>query len=201
MSAIRAQRSVPKYNNMPATPEQYFQLKDDGFRYELINGRLVMVPAPTLKHQDISLEMAMNIRAFLRTNPIGVVLAAPCDVRLGDEVYQPDIIFVRNDNFDIITEKRIIGAPDLLVEILSPGTMGNDFGIKFYHYEMCGVKEYWIIHPNTGECHFFILTGERFEEIVPTGNHYQSRVLSGYVLDLEELRKYISTSLMSTIGK
>ncbi|MFB3040758.1 MAG: Uma2 family endonuclease, partial [Candidatus Poribacteria bacterium] len=88
MSAIATPRQ-PKYHNMPATSAQYFALEDDGFRYELIEGRLEVMPSPLTIHQYISDEISVEVKLFLRTLPIGEVYSAPLDVELGPiDVYQ-----------------------------------------------------------------------------------------------------------------
>lgn len=188
---MRSVKATPKYHGMPATSEDYFNLEDDGFRYELIHGRLILVPSPIPEHQDISIILTTRIQNFLFDNPICKLYYAPLDVHIGDEVYQPDILFISNDNKDLIIENHIIGPPDLIVEILSPSTAEKDFGVKFNDYEKYGVKEYWIVDPQTGDCDFFVSVDGKFKSKEPIDNLYHSTILDGFTLNIEELRKEI----------
>jgi len=174
---LRSVNQIPKYHGLFAKPQDYFELENDGFRYELIHGRLVMAPSPTVKHQDVLAEILTEIKIFLRVNPIGNALSSPCDVHIGNEVYQPDILFIRNENKDVVITSHIIGAPDLVVEILSPSTAENDYGVKFDTYEKYGVKEYWII--------------DKFKSKNPKEDIYYSTVLSGFRLELKRLKEKI----------
>ncbi|SRR6266542_4650900 len=107
-----------------------------------------MSPSPDLFHQDILLSLARIIGNYLETNPLGKVAIAPSDVCLTDlNVYQPDFYFVSNARKSILTEQGAEGAPDLVVEILSPKTARFDKGIKREIYARTGVRELWIIDP------------------------------------------------------
>lgn len=120
-------------------------------RYELLDGDLVLVPAPTIKHQRISKKLEFIFITFFEHNNLGEVLYAPVDVVFGKgndrEVVQPDIIFISNERSDIATEQEIQDAPDLVVEILSPGTEERDRNYKKSLYSRYNVLEYWIVDP------------------------------------------------------
>ncbi|MCI0694969.1 Uma2 family endonuclease [candidate division KSB1 bacterium] len=127
------------------TYEDYLNLPDNGKRYEIINGELYMVPAPTLGHQDTIGEFHLTIGIFLKANPIGKIYLAPTDIIFSDiDVLQPDLIFVSKEKFDILTRENIQGAPDLVIEVLSPGTEKRDRTIKLKAYSKFGVLEYWM---------------------------------------------------------
>ncbi|MCH8293610.1 Uma2 family endonuclease [Candidatus Poribacteria bacterium] len=195
MSAIATLRQ-PKYHNMPATSAQYFALEDDGFRYELIEGRLEVMPSPLTIHQHISAEILVEIKLFLRQHPIGEVYVAPLDVELGPiDTYQPDLLFIHNDNQDVRNQPRIHGTPELVVEVLSSSTKNKDFGVKFENYARFGVKEYWIIAPQTEEHHFYLAEDQQFSEVYPENNRYESHVIKGFVLDLEWLNDLIQQEM------
>lgn len=126
----------------------YLKIDDDN-QYELIGGKLILVPAPKTIHQEIILEIASIMRDFVRRNKLGKVLIAPTDVLLSEtEKPQPDILFVLKERLDIITEMNVQGAPDLVVEILSPATGKYDKVEKSKMYYKHGVKEYWIVDPD-----------------------------------------------------
>jgi Uma2 family endonuclease len=123
-------------------------------RVELIKGRLMKITAHNRKHQDVSMNLATSFKIFLKENRCKVY-AAPFDVRLPKKgvtesrqiftVVQPDICVICDENK--LDDKGCIGAPDLVVEILSPGNSVKEVRIKYELYEEAGVKEYWIINP------------------------------------------------------
>jgi Uma2 family endonuclease len=104
------------------TYEDYLKTPEDE-RYELIEGEMLMTPSPITRHQRISRELEFEILKFVRENALGEVFDAPYDVYLDDEnVVQPDILFISKDRLNIIGEKNIQGAPDLVIEIISENT-------------------------------------------------------------------------------
>jgi Uma2 family endonuclease len=126
----------------------YLQLSEDK-RYEILDGDLCVVPAPNIKHQRISKRIETALIRQVEEKGFGEVLDAPCDVLLSEEnVVQPDILFVRRERLSIISEANILGAPDLVIEILSAGTRQKDLEIKRKIYARYGVQEYWIVDPD-----------------------------------------------------
>jgi Uma2 family endonuclease len=117
-----------------------------------MDGELLVVPAPTTFHQIISQNMEFFLLRHVRATRCGRVLHAPVDVVLGEgkrrDVVQPDIVFISNDRARIVTKPEVVGAPDLVIEILSPGTEDRDRGYKKTLYERMGVREYWIVDPD-----------------------------------------------------
>ncbi|HHW44304.1 MAG TPA: Uma2 family endonuclease [Desulfotomaculum sp.] len=129
------------------TYEDYCKL-DDGNRYELIGGELYVVPSPSAIHQNVFIALAATLYHFVLENQLGRVFTAPLDVYLTPkDLVQPDIIFISRERTDIIAEQNIQGAPDLVVEILSPSTAARDRTLKKELYARHGVRELWIIHP------------------------------------------------------
>ena len=123
------------------TYQDYLNLPDDGKRYEVINGELVMTPAPNIFHQTVTNNLEFAIRSFIKKNKIGKMFHAPVDVKLSEtNLVQPDIIFISQDNSYIIRENNVDGAPDLIIEILSPGTAYYDHIEKKEIYERFEVK-------------------------------------------------------------
>ncbi|MGH9398817.1 MAG: Uma2 family endonuclease [Thermoanaerobaculia bacterium] len=120
----------------------------DGKRYELLEGEIYMAPSPNVKHQNVLLNLASALRAFVRERGLGAVFVAPLDVVLSDQnVVQPDIFFVRRDGFQAITPLFVNGAPDLAVEILSPSNADFDRTTKRRAYNAAGVPEVWYVDP------------------------------------------------------
>lgn len=107
-----------------------------------------MAPAPNRYHQTISKNLEFIIHAYLKEHPLGWVYNAPFDVQLTQtNVYQPDIVYVARQRESIMTEQGAHGAPNLVVEILSPSTKEFDQGPKLDVYSRVGVEEYWLIDP------------------------------------------------------
>jgi Uma2 family endonuclease len=134
------------------TVEDYRSLPEAGPRYQLVEGDLYMAPAPNRFHQEISRNLQVKLFLYLRDTGFGKVFDAPFDVYLDEtNVYQPDLIVVLNDRLVILTEAGAEGAPNLVVEILSPKTRNLDLEQKRKAYPRFGVQELWIIDPESKE--------------------------------------------------
>jgi len=130
------------------TYEDFLLFPDDGKRHELIDGEHIMSPSPFTKHQRILVNLTRIISTFLWQHQIGQMFVAPMDVVLSDtDVVEPDLLFIASEHASIITEKHIMGVPDLVVEIISTGSRKTDEIIKRRLYEQFGVREYWIVDP------------------------------------------------------
>jgi Uma2 family endonuclease len=146
------------------TYEAYAALPDDGHRYEVIDGVLYMPPAPNMAHQATVIAFATQLMINVQHKGLGRVYASPVDVLLPfkSNPVQPDVVVVLNANLGIVTEKNITGAPDLVVEVLSPGTAGYDRRQKQDAYALAGVKEYWIVDPYAQTVEVLILEGDSY---------------------------------------
>ena len=148
-----------RYEDYKSLPESM------GKRYELLDGDLLRIPAPTTTHQRISRNLEVRLHEYCQQTSFGEVLHSPVDVVLGQadarEVVQPDILVVAKERLSIIAEEEIRGAPDLVVEILSIGTEQGDRGYKKILYGRYGAREYWIVDPaaRTIEIHTLTPTG------------------------------------------
>jgi Uma2 family endonuclease len=129
------------------TYAEYTRLPTSGStRYEVIDGELAVTPSPTSGHQQVVINLASLLHNFVREHALGGILPGPIDVLFGEGDYlQPDLVFVRTDRVHLVSERGIEGAPDLVVEILSPSTAQRDRGIKLDRYRHFGVAEYWIV--------------------------------------------------------
>ena len=131
------------------TYADYALLPDDGRRHEIIEGEHYVNPAPNLRHQTISFNLVLLIGTYVRERGLGRVYFAPCDVVLSDtDVLQPDLFFVSAAREALLTAANVQGAPDLVIEILSPSTRVLDESVKLARYERFGVDEYWIVDPD-----------------------------------------------------
>jgi len=130
------------------TFEDWLRFPDDGKLYEIIGGELFVGPSPSWRHQLIGTELLFRLRTFLGSGSRGRVAAAPAGVRLSDEdVVEPDLVVILAEHRERIDESSVAGTPDLVVEILSPGTAGRDLRVKRALYERSGIPEYWIVDP------------------------------------------------------
>jgi len=118
-------------------------------RYELLDGDLIMVPAPNLKHQRVQRHLGQRLSQFIEERDLGEFFFAPCDVVLSDtDVVQPDLLFVSGEREHLLSGgENVRGAPDLVVEILSPATADRARGYKRALYGRHGVTEYWLVDP------------------------------------------------------
>ncbi len=145
------------------TYEDYAQLPE-GAKYQLIDGEIIEMTAPTVLHQSVSIELGTALKNYVRANGLGRVFYAPIDVYLSEtDTPQPDLIFIAKANLDIIGEQKIEGAPDLVVEILSPSTAYLDLKKKKRLYEKSGVREYWIVDPLEKSIEVFVHEDGQFQ--------------------------------------
>jgi Uma2 family endonuclease len=147
------------------TVQDYKQLPE-GSLYQLINGKLIMSPAPKRSHQKLAGLIFKLIAVYLDCNPSGEVYHAPFDVYLDDEnIVQPDICFVSTINLSILTEDGAEGVPDMVIELLSPSNAYYDLRAKLQLYEKYGVKEYFIVDPEDNMVIAYKLTEGRYKEL------------------------------------
>jgi Uma2 family endonuclease len=142
MSSALQTRHRWTYSDLVALP-------DDQLRHELIDGEHFVSPSPAIPHQVILWNFTEALGPYLRANPIGTALTGPVDVKLSPyTVLVPDLVYFTADRFArVVNEKHATAAPDLVVEILSPGTRRRDLGRKRAVYDREGVCEYWIVDP------------------------------------------------------
>ena len=173
----------------PWTYEDYLKLEDDR-RYEVLEGELVEMPAPGKKHQEACLELAIKFASFLRKEDKGKLYLAPFYVVLSEHtVLQPDLVVVLKENLHIVEEKGIFGAPDLVVEIVSPSTFKRDVEDKRKLYARYGVKEFWLVLPEERVIEVLVLKGQEYEVF---SHAYEkgkvcSKLLEGFCVALEEV--------------
>jgi Uma2 family endonuclease len=137
-------KTVPR----PLTVDDYRELPAGPPYYQLVEGDILMAPSPDLFHQDVLLNLAVILRNYLQQHPLGSVHLAPSDVQLSElNVYQPDLYFVSKGRRSILKKQGPVGAPNLVIEILSPKTAKLDKGMKRRVYARSGVEELWLVDP------------------------------------------------------
>jgi Uma2 family endonuclease len=130
------------------TYEDYVLLPNDGKRYEILEGELSVTPTPSTKHQTASVNLLVLLSRYIKERDLGKLFHAPIDVILeSTSVLQPDLLFVSKTRQHIIAERAIEGAPDLVIEILSPTTSRTDRVTKAQIYARYDVPAYWIVDP------------------------------------------------------
>jgi len=180
-----AKEAIMSVQARPYTYNDLLQTPDDGNRYEIIDGVLLVAPAPNLDHQDISLALTRIVDAYVRRHRLGRMYYAPVDVRLSPhDIVEPDLLFIRRDRLDIIdSRKYVMGPPDLPVEIISPTSRKIDQERKFALYARSGVPEYWLLDGVNRSLRMFRLDGDRYLAVEPTEGRLESTVIPGLVLD------------------
>lgn len=182
MTGIRVGEKV-KY-----TYRDYLSFPDDGYTYQIIDGEVFMSPAPSPHHQRVLKRIGRALDEFVESNGLGEVFYAPCDVVLSEEnVVQPDIFFISSERLHVIEESCVRGAPDLVVEILSPSSRELDEVHKKELYERFGVKEYWVVDPEKEVVVVWTLSGRGFKlhGRFGVGQTLSSPLLKGLTVEIE----------------
>jgi len=152
-------REQPPAGRIVLTYEDYCALPDDGKRYEIIEGELYVTPSPSRTHQEFAGNLLVVLKPFVAARRLGVVYIAPFDVIFEEtSVVVPDLLFVAQDRVGIVTDRGVRGAPDLIVEILSPGTARRDRVEKAKLYARHGVGHYWLADPEARILEVYELT-------------------------------------------
>jgi len=139
--------------------QDYLNLPDDGKRYEIIEGVLYMANAPSSTHQYLVLEIARRMANYVIDHALGQVTVAPFEVHLSEtsRPIQPDVFFVKAARWPSGEIAYFEGAPDLVVEVISPSSTRVDRYTKFRVYEQSGVQEYWLVNPRLQTVEIFTL--------------------------------------------
>jgi len=173
------------------TYEEYYKLDDDR-RYEIIDGNLLMAPSPDLWHQDWLGNLYVILKRHVAKSKAGRVFMAPCDVVLDAEnTVQPDLIFVSAGRAQILQHRAIFGAPDLLVELVSPSGVRRDRYVKKDLYARFGVTEYWIGDPANRSMEILTLKGGSYKLHCAANEKgsLTSLVLAGLEFDLADIQE------------
>ena len=172
------------------TYEDYRELPNDGKTYQVIGGKLFMRPAPSTRHQKICRNLSFIIWNFVKEHNLGEIYNAPIDVVFRSvNVVQPDIIFVSKGRLKIIKEKGIFGAPDWIIEIISPSTDKIDIKLKKDLYEYFGVREYWIVYPDDEKVEVYLLKEGRYrlKGAFSKNETLKSEIIQGLKVNLGEV--------------
>ena len=154
------------YTPPPRTMLEVYQGLPEGTLAQLINNQIFMSPSPTNSHQKVLGTIFKQLLDFVESGNLGEVRVAPFDVYLNRKnAFQPDIIFIANENLHKLEEDGFHGAPDLVIEILSPGSWRFDKEDKKDEYERSGVKEYWMVEPRDKTTEGFFLQNNEYQPL------------------------------------
>lgn len=180
MKAVLPRLTYPELRLMP----------DDGKRYELINGEVFVTPSPSEKHQRVLGNLFVRMSTHVKDNMLGRVYVAPFDVVFSDKTaLQPDILFVSAARKGIIGPEYVLGAPDLVAEILSPHRPRFDRVTKFEQYALYGVQEFWINDPVAENLEVYRLAANGYElkATLAGGQTLESPLFKGWNLPISDL--------------
>jgi Uma2 family endonuclease len=172
------------------TYDDFVLFPDDGKRHELIDGEHYVTPSPNTKHQKVSGNLFLQIGTWLEQHRIGQLFFAPFDVVFSQfDVVEPDLLYMSNGRAtEVLTHANVQGAPELVIEIGSPGTRTRDETIKRRLYERAGVSEYWVVDPDLDIVRVYRRAAEGFERprelTAEAGDVLETSLLPGLTLPL-----------------
>ena len=173
------------------TVRDYMSIPDgDERRFELIDGELMLAPAPVPTHQRIVLRLLYILIEFVERNQLGEVFTSPIDVVLSEHhVVQPDILFISSERLHIIGDRNVQGAPDLVIEVLSPSTTKRDRVLKSSSYLRFGVPEYWIVDPAERTIEVMRAGQTKFDtlRVYTEGTSAESPTFPGLLIDVSSI--------------
>jgi Uma2 family endonuclease len=184
--------TAPSATAYKMTVKEFCELPEGPPYFQLIDGDLYMSPSPRRYHQRISMHLIGVLFGFIEEHDLGELYAAPSDVTFADDVVlNPDLYFVSRERAHILTEQGATGAPDLVIEILSPSTAKLDVGRKREIYAESGVREMWIVAPETRtvEIYRFAENREHPIAVLSTGEALTSPILPGLALPIADVFK------------
>ena len=163
-----------------------FLTKYDGKHAEWIDGEVIVFMSASDRHQDLVRFFTVILGIFIEENDLGIIRTAPMTIKLGKKGREPDLFFVAKDRLNYLKKNYFDGAPDLIIEIISPESRGRDRGDKFYEYEIAGVREYWIIDYEREKVEFYNLEKDGFFQMVyaDENNIFHSQVLPNLRLNV-----------------
>lgn len=189
------------------TYREFLDWADEDTSAEWVNGKVVMTSPASLRHQLIAQFLARALAGYVEVGHLGIVVSAPFQMKLEQSGREPDVLFLAEAHRDRLRETYLDGPADLVVEILSPESVGRDRSDKFYEYERAGIPEYWLIDDATQRAEFYQLDEHGRYQLVPPGADgiYRSRVLPDFWLEVAWLwldpLPPVERTLLTVIGE
>lgn len=197
MSTLRSQpllRDLTTGKPLPSlrmTEKQFAEWADEDTRAEWVDGKVVLMSPVSVDHDDLMGYFYMLLRGFVEAQDLGRVMASEVTVRFADLRCRrlPDLKFVAKSRLDMVLKNQIEGAPDQMMEIVSPDSVARDWREKYLEYEKAGVKGYWIVDPLTQKLEAHHLRGRKYSQIKLNGDRIESKVLPGFFVKPASLWK------------
>ncbi len=180
---LKEKKTVKDYESLP-----------EGSPYQLIDGELIMSPAPKFDHQRVLKRLFLKFFEAVEQKGRGEVVFSPVDVYLDEEnAFQPDLVVILKGSRDKISQRGVEGAPDVVAEVLSPSTAYYDLKKKKEVYERRGVKEYWVVDPEMGEVEVYTNEGGSFRLLqkAKRKGKVRSSLIEGLEIEVKELFKEV----------
>jgi Uma2 family endonuclease len=172
----------------PYTADDLAEMPDDGRRYEVLGGELIVSPSPSPRHQGVLLRLAKVIDDYVEGERWGSLYTAPLDVHPGPhDIVQPDLVAVSRDHLGRVENRGVFGVPDLVAEVISPGNSRTDRVRKSATYSAYGVPEYWLVDPETETILPQVLREGRYHSIPSDDGLVRSEILSSLVIDPHDI--------------
>lgn len=167
------------------TYEEFLAWADEDTLAEWVDGEVVMYSPASKRHQDLADFLTSVLRSFVEQHRLGMILSAPFQMKL-EKGREPDLLFVAQEHLERLKESHLEGPADLVVEIVSPESVGRDRGEKFYEYEQADIPEYWLIDPLREQAEFYQLDAQgRYRMVMPGAEGiYRPAVLPGFWLQV-----------------
>lgn len=182
---LAALSALPQSRKM--TYDEFLRWADEDTLAEWVNGEAKMTSPAPKRHQLLSAFLERILGMFAEQHNLGIVLAAPFQMKLA-QGREPDLLFVAKEHLERLKETHLDGPADLVIEIVSPESIGRDRGEKFSEYEQAGIPEYWLIDPQREQAEFYRLENNRYRLVVGGREGvYHSVQLPGFWLQLEWL--------------
>jgi len=160
--------------------------EDTGQRHEILGGELIVSPAPALPHQVLSIEITRRLLNVVFERRLGQILTAPVGLKASEyDAVEPDLVFIRAARWQTMDQDApaLTDPPDLVVEIVSPGSRRHDRVQKLAFYARFGVPEYWLVDPVARTWETLVLDGGVYRPLPPEGTTHRSRVVDGFTID------------------
>ncbi len=186
-SEIRQVRELLQARPKRMTYQEFLAWADEDTLAEWVEGEVIVTSPASKRHQDLSGFLESVLRLFVETHQLGVVLSAPFQMKL-EHGREPDLLFVATEHLERLQATYLDGPADLVVEVVSPESVGRDRGETFYEYAQGGVPEYWLIDPQIEWAEFYHLSGNRYRPLfMGEAGRYDSQRLPGFSLQVEWL--------------
>jgi len=186
----RIEKILEKSTKIPRMSfEEFLEWADEDTLAEWVNGEVIMSSPAGKKHQKIDIFLERIVGFYVEHRQLGEIMTPPFHMKLSKSSREPDLLFVKQDHLSRLKETYLDGPADMVVEIISPESIGRDRGEKFYEYEQAGIPEYWLIDPDKKRAEFYVLNPEGDYDLVKSGSKekFDSRILPGFWLKVEWL--------------